>query len=179
MFTMATPSEIMLDFEMYTGKDTCKDYGLGISNNIVLHLAEVLPKNQNFKIHTDNWFTSLDLAVALKKEGLLLLGTCRNDRMGKCALKNEKDLKTSGLGSHDYKVETNNEILILRWYDRKPINFVTTYAKIEPVTKCKRWSKEHNSHIEIDRPNTVATYNQLMGGVDLCDMLFEMYRINI
>lgn len=46
------------------------------------------------------------------------------------------------------------------------------------MDKCKRWSKENNSHVHVDRPNTVAAYNSLMGGVDLCDMLLELYRIN-
>jgi hypothetical protein len=91
-------------------RQTGYDYGLGISNNIVLHLSEVLPKHQNFKVHTDNWFTSLDLAVALKNEGHLFLGTCRSDRMGKCALQSGDELKKKGRGSYDYKVETNNDI---------------------------------------------------------------------
>lgn len=165
MFTLATPLGIMLDFDMYIGKDTCKNYGLGISKNF-LHLAEVLPKNQNFKIHTNNWFTSLYLAVALRKEGHHFLGTCRSNRIGKCTLKNEKDLKKSERGSYDYKVETL-------------INIVTTYAKIKPVTKCKRWCREDKLHVDVDRPITVTKYNQLMGGVNLCDLLLEMYKINI
>ena len=44
-------------------------------------------------------------------------------------------------------------------------------------TKAQRWSKKENKFIEINRPKIVANYNAHMGGVDLCDMLLETYRV--
>lgn len=58
--------------------------------------------------------------------------------MGKCKLKSEKELKKEGRGSFDYQVETKNDIALVRWYDRKSINFLSTYTSVEPLGTCKR-----------------------------------------
>ena len=55
----------------------------------------------------------------------------------------------------------------------------STYVNISPVDKCRRWSKEKKTFIEVDRPNIVKVYNNLMGGVDLSDMIMSLYRISI
>lgn len=178
-FTVAGASGLMYDFKVYTGKDTCADYGLGFSGNIVMSLCENIPKGVNHKIFADNWFSSLHLATALKSKGFCFLGTIRTNRMGKCQLKSEAVLKKNGRGSFDHIVETNENLSLVRWFDRKSINFVSTFTGIEPLDNCKRWSKEIKSHVDIPRPYTVKLYNKFMGGVDLCDMLLELYRIDV
>ena len=40
------------------------------------------------------------------------------------------------------------------------------------------WSRKEQHFINIDRPAMVVKYNSNMGGVNLCDMLMSMYRIN-
>lgn len=97
VFTRAGASGIMYDFEIYQGKGTCSDYGLGFSGDIVMALASELPEGNNFKIYFDNWFSSLQLTIALKEKQIFCIGTVRQDRMGKCKLKSEKELKKEGL----------------------------------------------------------------------------------
>lgn len=179
VFTRCGSSGIMYDFRIYTGKDTCNDYGLGFSSNIVMALTENIPVGQNFKIYTDNWFSSLQLSVALKQKGHWFLGTIRSDRMCKCPLKSDKELQKLGRGSVDYRVETQNDIILLRWYDKKAINFISTYAGIDPADHCRRWNQSEKTHILVPRPYVVQQYNKFMGGVDLCDMLLELYRIDL
>ena len=41
----------------------------------------------------------------------------------------------------------------------------------------KRWCKKDKKFIFIDRPKIIEGYNEHMGGVDLCGMLFEVYRV--
>lgn len=40
---------------------------LGASANIVVRLARIIPKNQNYKLYFDNYYTTLALEVYLKK----------------------------------------------------------------------------------------------------------------
>jgi hypothetical protein len=206
VFTRAGVSGIMYDFELYVGKGTCEDYGLGFSSDIVMMLCANLPEDLNYKIYFDNWFTSIPLLDALKKRGLWATGTIRADRTKKCPLETEKNLKRSGRGSMDWRVETNSEVICVRWFDSKAIQLVSTFCGIEPMDKCKRWNQKEKSSVEVQRPNIVQEYNQNMGGehnfdyieytlsiifrkvcanvfffffsgVDLADMLIELYRI--
>lgn len=83
----------MYDFEIYQRKGTCPETGLGFSGDIVMALTSELPKGKNFKVYFDNWFSSLQLSVALKERQIFCIGTVRQDRMGKCSLQLEKELK--------------------------------------------------------------------------------------
>lgn len=46
VITRAGSSGIIYDFEIYVGSGTCKDYGLGFSSDIVLHLAKAIPRQK-------------------------------------------------------------------------------------------------------------------------------------
>ena len=160
-------------------RQTCPASGLGFSADIVLNLCDNLSENKNFKIFCDNWFSSIALASALKEKGILFVRTIRSNRMGKCDLKRENELKEQGRGSYDFQVETPNNIAMVRWFDRKSINFISSYTCIQPLGECKRYSSSEKKCINIPRPSIVAEYNKYMGCVDLSDMLIELYRINI
>ncbi|XP_047111631.1 piggyBac transposable element-derived protein 3-like [Schistocerca piceifrons] len=100
-FMRAGASGTMHDFQIYVGKNTCSDRGLGLSGDIVLALTETLPEKQHFKVFADSLFSSIPLAIALKERGIEFCGTIRIDRMGKCPLKTEVELRKTGCGSCD------------------------------------------------------------------------------
>jgi len=50
---------------------------------------------------------------------------------------------------------------------------------VEPMDMVKRWSIKDKKHIQVDRPAIVKEYKEHMGGVDLMDMLVELYIIDI
>ncbi|XP_046980700.1 piggyBac transposable element-derived protein 2-like [Schistocerca americana] len=103
VFARAGSNGIVYDFEMYRGKGTVhNDTGLGISGDIVTRLLEGLPKYKNFKVFTDNWFTSYNIISALKNYGILAVGTVRPTRLQGCNLKADSELKKQGQGSYDY-----------------------------------------------------------------------------
>jgi len=77
MFTRAGISGLVYDFTLYVGEGTSPSYGLGISSYVVLYLAESLPKDKNFKLYFDNWFTSVILLISLKEIGIFATGTVR------------------------------------------------------------------------------------------------------
>ena len=67
-----------------------------------------MPKHKDFRIFFDNWFSTLQLLNELKTMGILGTGTFRNNRIGKCPLLSEKELKSQGRGSWDYRPEFRN-----------------------------------------------------------------------
>lgn len=116
VFGRASVSGIVHDFEVYVGKGTLQqNTALGISGDIVVRLVEDLPKNQNYKLFTDNWFTSFNLIQNLKEMGILAVGNIRINRLPRCELSTDKEMKKNGRGTVDYRTEVTNNIIALKW----------------------------------------------------------------
>jgi len=180
LFALASKSGIVHDFEIYVGKGTVKSVtNLGLSGDIVIRLSEIIPKNKNFKLSFDNWFTSYNLVVNLKSHGILGVGTVRSNRLSGCQFELDKNLKKSGRGSYDTKIDVANGIIACKWYDNKSVHLVSNYIGPEPTDQVNRWSVAHKSRIPIERPAIVKEYNSFMGAIDLHDMLVEIYRTDI
>lgn len=180
VFARAGVSGIVYDFEIYVGKGTkVKDGHLGMSGNVVIRLVQDLPKHKNHKLFIDNWFSSYDVAVELKKMGIHMVGTVRRNRLAGCTLQTDMSLKKSGRGSYDFRVETNENIILCKWFDNKAVHLISTYISQEPVEFVKRWSVATKQYVNVPRPSIVKEYNTFMGGVDLHDMLVQLYRTNI
>lgn len=178
-FARCGGSGIMYDFQIYTGKNTTTKSELGISGDIVKTLVENVPRHKNYKVIFDNWFSSYKLVRGLKDNGIHTLGTIRSNRVSGCNLQNDKIMKNNGRGSHDYLTDANSNIIFLKWFDNKPVHLISSYVGVEPMDMVKRWSVKDKKHIQVDRPAIVKEYNEHMGGVDLMDMLVELYRIDI
>ena len=70
-------------------------------------------------------------------------------------------------------------MIIVKWYDNKPVHLISSYSGVEPRDKWNRWSVASKQRVEIDRPPFVKDYNCYMGGVDLWDMMIKFYQTNI
>lgn len=165
---------------MYTGATTLtsnQDIELGFGGNVVMALCENLPRNVNHKVTFDNWFCSVQLIEALKKLGIHSCGTIRANRMRNRELETEKELRKKGRGSFDFKVEKDNNVLLVRWLDNKVVQLASSYAGVDTLDEVKRWSASDKTHVSVSRPEIVKVYNETMGGVDLADQLIEYYRI--
>ena len=180
VFARAGASGFCYDFEIYVGKGTvASETGIGISGDVVLRLTERLPVGENYKVFMDNWFTSYQLIVELKKKGLLSVGTVRQNRIPGCVLKKDDELKKKGRGSYDFRTEQGQNIIAVKWFDNRAVHLISSYAGINPVGSTRRWSLKDKQFITVDQPSIVKEYNKFMGGVDLHDMLVALYRINI
>ena len=84
-------SEIIYNFFVYTyqksaGPEKCAAF------EVVDRLVEEMPKNQNFQLYMDNWFSKLVILNLLKVQDILVTATFRANRLGECPLQTEKDL---------------------------------------------------------------------------------------
>ena len=115
----------------------------------------------------------------LKEKGILAVATLRKDRMKRSQnhLLSENDLKKRGRGSHDYAVEANPDIIVVRWYDNNCVQLILNYLTNEAGENARRWNKKNTRFEEVERPMIVQVYNANMGGVDICDMLLSLYRM--
>lgn len=46
-----------------------------------------------------------------------------------------------------------------------------------PIDVCKRWNKIKKIKIDVPRPLIIKSYNENMGGIDLCDRMISYYRM--
>lgn len=70
----------------------------------------------------------------------------------------------------------DNQISATKWKDSKCVTLISNATGAEPHSVVKRWSKTENKEIEVPCPDVVKSYNQNMGGVDICDQQMECYR---
>ena len=102
-FVRAGASGIIYNFFFYAQQKSAGQEKCGASE-VVLWLVEELPKNQNFHLFKDNWFSTLPLLSELKTMGgILSIATFCSNHLGGCPLMSKKDLKKCGCGSFDYQ----------------------------------------------------------------------------
>lgn len=81
---------------------------LGASSNIITRLSQEIPRNQNYRLYFDNYFTSLPLLEYLSKNGILSLGTIRRNKIPYCKLLTDKDMSKKDRGySVEYVADVN------------------------------------------------------------------------
>lgn len=96
---------------MYDGKGPPVTQSCGFqSGDFVVKLCETLPKQQEFTVYFDNWFTCFELQILLKSWGIWSVGTIRSNRLRDCELKSEKEMKKAGRGSIDSCVDKRHGI---------------------------------------------------------------------
>ena len=128
-FVRAGVSGIIYDFFFYTGQNSAGREKCG-SSEVVLRLVEELPKNQNFQLFMDNWFSTLSLLSELKSMRILTIATFLSKHLGGCPLMAEKDLKARGRGSFDYRTDGNTGLHLLKWFDNKCFIVGSSFAGV-------------------------------------------------
>lgn len=127
-------------------------------------------------MYFDNYFTSPDLLVHLKKIGLKATGVVRKDRV------KEKIIleKNATRGTFKVKQEKNSGMNFITLLDSKEVSLLSTCAGVHPLKDRKRYSKEKKAEEVIAMPNAFSNYNNFMGGVDLhdqyCSNLLPSFR---
>ncbi|XP_060800724.1 piggyBac transposable element-derived protein 3-like [Amyelois transitella] len=190
LFILCDDRGFAYDFEIYSGMEndpnlrSSTEPDLGASANIVVRLARFIPRDQQYKLYFDNYYTSPELISYLSKQGIQSLGTLNKGRLGKdLNIPSLKDLKKDKIdrGSSEEWVANvdDTEIATIMWYDNKPVVLSSSFVGREPVHQVKRYCKKAKKYIYVDCPQIVKIYNQHMGGVDLLDSFLGKYKIKI
>ena len=94
-------------FEIYSGQENSEKYrfpnepDLGASANNVIRLCRSIPKNCNYIVYFDNYYTGIPLMSYLFSNGILSLGTVRRNRLPNCKFSSDTDLKKKTRGSFE------------------------------------------------------------------------------
>ena len=171
-------SGMIYDLFMYRGKHSAGAEQCGAVES-VLHLAKELPKHKNFRVYFDNWFSTLPLLIKLHSSGILATATFRSIGMGLCPLMSDKDSKSEGRGSFDYRVYLNSSLRMVKWYDNKAVVLGSTYSSVQSTTTKQRWDTKKKENCNVIYLDMVKEYNKGMGDVDLNGMLISLYRFDI
>lgn len=170
---------ILHDFEVYQGKGNVNP-ALGMAGEVVMKMTEKLTENVNFKVCADNFFSSVQLVQALKAKGIHYIGTIRENRLKKgCELKSEKELKKETRGAFDSAVEFDSGVIVVRWYDNRKVDIISSFVGVEPIKNVRRYDKTQKKIVDVPCPAAVNFYNKNMGGVDLLDSLTALYKAKI
>lgn len=150
--------------------------GIGVSGETVLALLlHPQPPPPGVQVFFDNYFSSPALLAKLKEADIPATCTVRSNRVDRCPLKPERELKKEGRGAMDYRISSDG-ILVAKWYDNKEVFISSNHYSVQPAVKVRRWEKSKNKYIFILCPSLIAAYNIGMGGVDRCDQLLSFYR---
>ncbi|UYV65689.1 hypothetical protein LAZ67_3005152 [Cordylochernes scorpioides] len=145
-----------LQFKPYKGK-------LGqIHKSLSYDVPMKLLTNSNL---LNNFFTSIDLARDLAKNGTYLTGTVRANRKGFPAA-----IKTANYSSNNIIYLRNQEILAIGYKEKPskpPVRFLSTYCEAISEAKPRRPNSEY--------PQVKNIYDKYMGRVDLNDMMMYVY----
>lgn len=173
---LCTVDGYLLDFDLYCGQNAPVGNKLAkctLGSRVVMTLLEDFFKSVPFRklplyhLYMDNFFTSFDLFLHLKKLRLRTTGTIQELRVPK-DMKNVVDAKADR-GSFAVKHERNSGLNYITVKDSKVVSMASTLAGVTPTQPMKRYSSEASSKVDIPFPNVFSLYNKFMGGVDLHD----------
>ena len=149
---------------MYTGSTTrISSYPeYGFAGSVVVTLMNGM-FDQGHTLYIDNWYSSPKLFKILHEKRTNVCGTVRMNR--KFMPKFTSELRK---GQHESFVANN--MMCLRWKDRREVRMLTTFHGDDFVVSGK---KDIKTGQEIMIPACEKDYNNHMGAVDKTDMLLS------
>jgi hypothetical protein len=129
-------SGIINNFHIQGEIFTVPPNSIGYSGDVVLFLCQNLPREQSFLLFCDRWYTSLPLLKMLKERQIFATGTIMQNRLRKCPVKADKEMRDRG--AIDFLVDIKSDIRIVKWMDNRSVLLASTYFNQEPVGNCLR-----------------------------------------
>lgn len=171
-------SGYLYDFDVCQGGENSDKEKSDVAGDVVLKMTSTLPPGRNHKVFADDFFTSVPLVEHLKQRGIYYIGTVRRNRVKNCQLMDERELRTKGRGSLDFRVNQENTIIV-RWCNSKAVNLLSSFVGVEPLSTLRRWDQKAKTYTVIPRPAIVDAYNRFAGGLDLLDTLSALYKFSL
>lgn len=168
-------------FDVYCGKsqDKPRPNAMPVGAKVVIDLLDHVNEPSEHIVFFDNHFSTYALMVYLKKKGFRATGTVRENRIQKVPISTCKNLKKEPRGCHDYRFDTENEILLVKWHDNSVCSILTNYDYVKPLLSVKRWCNAQQEKRDFDQPAVFNSYNGGMGGVDSHNQCLSLYRVAI
>ena len=102
----------------------------------------------------------------LAENGIGGTGTLRANCTDKCSIKDNKAIEKESRGTYNFRYDTTNKILVVRWNDNSVVTLASNYQPVHPVGTSKRYSRSEKKMLDIPEPSLVKYYDKNMGGID-------------
>ena len=177
LYLLCDAEGFVYNYEMCGGEPK-EDTPIGRAGEIVLRLARIIPRHRGFRLTCDNYFTSIQLFVALDKLGIQASGTARVNRLRGVNFSTDAYMKKRGRGTHEAKVTSTEgtRVAAVKFHDNKSVHLISTHVGARPLTSGVRWSTKLKKTITISVPAIVKSYNRSMGGVDRANQYVSYFR---
>ena len=179
----------MMCFFMYQGRDEKRPDGQTATEYPVLRLlSDPIFHHIGMIIATDNWYTSIALALKLLEIGIYLFGTARTNKQGipkdsvfkKTGRSKKERGEMSCEKTHVTVAEKSFFLYFISWMDNKPVHLISTFfTKFSQVKRAVKEKMTYIGHQLIRIPTLVQIYNACMGGTDYFDQLCSYYRTTV
>lgn len=163
----------MYSFYIYRGIREVRPNNISASNFPAFILTENNSiQHANYLLYTDNYFTSIESLELMLTKGIYQIGTVRKNKLGTGRNLVIKPSDKRQRGTIVAYKQTNSEIRIISWQDKKPVNLLSSVpAKITQVNRTG-----DNGHVfKLNCPNLICLYNKSMGGTDGFDQKLTYY----
>lgn len=172
MFSICEASGYLWNSFVYLGKeanlsdvDKQLEKDLGKSGAVVPKLISNL-FGLGYHLYVDNWYTSEALFRYLAANGTVACGTARANRISI-----PKSLKQEVLAKGQHAFRRDDNLLMIRYNDKKEIYFLST---IHQATTGNSKKKARDGTL-VKKPTVVNEYNKYMGGIDRNDAMVGNY----
>jgi hypothetical protein len=181
----------LCNFYLYQGKDEQRDPGYTATEWPIVKLTKPDKfQNKGHVLATDNWYTSIKLAIYCLMIGIYLIGTVKTNRDG---LPKDGIFPRTGGGKRDRGqcevrhqevsypdsngVEQKRNLYFVSWMDNKPVHMLSTFDTC--LDFCKRVAKvakRFAGHIQLVIPTIIKIYNKVIGSTDGMDRQIVYYK---
>ena len=183
----SSESGYLYSFFMYQGKDEDRSaYGnCSATEYPVRKLFDPMKypelQRKNHILCTDNWYTSVVLAIYLISIGVHLIGTCKSNKkyIPKAGIYKKSGAGKKRRGEMQSMVCNSageSNIYFTSWMDNKPVHIVSTLPTQQ--TKVERVHKDGKAYVgrqDLPIPSIIKLYNSFMGYTDLFDQKLSYY----
>ncbi|KAJ8926755.1 hypothetical protein NQ314_020872 [Rhamnusium bicolor] len=141
-----------------------KDKSFGLSANVVISLLEHLENPGDHMVYFDNFFSTLGLMNRLKTKGIRTIGTLCENQQKNCTLQSSKMMDKKERGTCDYRFDSNNQLLIVKWNNNSVYSMVTNHDFIKLLSYVKRWFQSEKEIVAVKQPLVFQNYTAGMRG---------------
>ena len=130
-------------------------------------------EHKGHHLYCDNFYSSPDLFVDLRRLGFGACGTARINRQGL-----PKRIKSpSPISKGEVRSVTKKGLLCLKWMDKRAVTMISTIHD-NTMVPIQRRSRFAGGREVISKPQCIVEYNRHMGGVDLSNQMISYYSFS-
>lgn len=145
-------------YKVYTGRDLERTGS--VVDSVEFHLMAPLLDSGRC-LFTDNWYTSVNLAVKLLMRNTHLVGTLRSNRKN-----NAPDVVGAKLKRGEVKAQqSDNGVTLCKWRDKRDVLVLSTCHKDSMVEVTRRHGEP------VMKPEIIVSYNKSKAFIDLSDQM--------